>query len=564
MTAEPLPEPRPAGDARNFLRRRFKALPNAPTTQAIRFWYRPSVVRADRRPAADDELELAALLEARGVNDSLAASFGAQNIFDLARKLIVDPTIISRARSRAERNVLVELLAGRSRSQPVQQPSLSWQRPLRDLVVNLLRGPVNLAVLVVVLAGLFTYQGMLEGAGLPFWAAPLGAGAGVVGVGGILQVLAWRMPVALGQQSRRAVATLIRAGLLWGSFGLLGMALAVLAVGLLLGWPVRLAAELALVTWLLALLLLVAGLVTVLDHPFLASGALLLGGGVALLARALTPAASPSWPLAAGYATALLASALALSLITSRLFPGAPSRADHLLPIGGQFLYKALPYFFFGALSVLYFAIGQVAGYLAAAQDPFRATLLRDALTAANLIGIGSVAFVQGANEFALRRFWPTMQAAAARLGDSRRTLADALLRFFSRQLVLLFTLQGLVFAAVLWLLPGRWVQLGLERGVGPFDSLLVGLSVIGYSLSAIGFFGCSFLITLQHPWAASRAMVLAAGVALASGLLFAPATGYLTSALGLTLGGLVLTIAATVELRREFRRVDFTLYRTF
>jgi hypothetical protein len=152
--------------------------------------------RVSRHIGSERLLELAALLEAEGVTDAVAMQYGASDVFDLAQRLLCRPgTSGAPATTAAHRS---------EAASPRLMPSL-------------LRGPLTLAIMILLLAALKYYEAVLRHLGAPTWTILLGLTTGMVIAGAIMQALGWRISVASSQATPQAMGPAL---LLWLGVGL--------------------------------------------------------------------------------------------------------------------------------------------------------------------------------------------------------------------------------------------------------------------------------------------------------------------------------------------------------
>ncbi|MCS7001333.1 MAG: hypothetical protein NZ518_00645 [Dehalococcoidia bacterium] len=518
-------------------------------------------------PACDDELELAAVLESFGVTDAVAATFGAADVFALARAAVVEPRVFTQTTSvtsyRMARDVLVRLKHVEP-SMPATAPSPNESPP--SMWVHLLRGPLTLWLMAVSFPALAATEAALAQLGASTTATFAGLLSAMVMVGALTQGMAWRLPIALSQQSARAVRTLASFGLLTG----LGVASVVVVVMLLVSLALRLAPVdvLALtVTFVgLSTVMMPVSLLALLDRATRAAVGLTVAGLAAVAyERFVSPWSGPLDAIALGYGVALLLSYLTLlRALRSPTSTSVTGSGDHHLPPPGQLAYKALPYLLFGGLSVLYIFLGQVAAYVGALPPGWTAERAVAALSAANLVALSAFVLTHGATEYALRRFWPVMAKARRFSLDDRAAIQRFVGRFIGEQLALLVAVQLMSVVVTVAVGPMVWAALGGVERFGALEQPIFALKLIGYSVLAIGFFGCSFLLTLTQVWAAVRAMAIAAIALVVTSVGVGVVFGVAVAPVGSIVGAATLVAVAGYELWRNITRIDYVLYQAF
>lgn len=142
-------------------------------------------------------LELAALLEAEGVTDAVAATLGSQDVFELTRN------------EHGLRQIPVKHPA--SREQLASRVSSK-----RFLIKNLLRGPLMFLIVGFLLAGIHFYQTTLQSVGVPAWSILLGLTVGTIIANAFTQGLAWGVSLAMSQGVVHKGRKMVLHGLLLG------------------------------------------------------------------------------------------------------------------------------------------------------------------------------------------------------------------------------------------------------------------------------------------------------------------------------------------------------------
>ena len=494
----------------------------------------------------EDELELAAVLESEGVTDAVAVGYGATSVFSLSRDLLAEP-----------------IPAPATSADATSQPKPRAQSTER-LLPSILRSVLVLGMMGIMLVGVQWYEAAMHVLGVPDQATLMGMFAGMVIASGMMQATGWRVSVALSQGTPGVVRPVMRLGLTFG----MGIALVVSVVLVLIGvWQqLPFAGLLGLGTSCLGLtllLLLSGGLVLLNRTPFVGA-ALGLGGGVAWLAHFLKLTADSGFAtVAIGYVTAIVLLATMLILTVRRLVRGG--RNTHRLPPLGQLMYNATPYLFYGTLTVLYVFVGQISGWIGRLPDGWTRSEAIGALNIAHLLGLMTIVLSQGVAEYGLRIFWHVVREAQehTKLFDyeTLKTLVGGFLRRHLR--IVMFSQIGIavVFAALaLW----AWQVFQLAPVLGPLEPAMLVSSMIGYSLLLWGLFGCSFSVTVAHPWLAVQALFAATLIELVCGLSLGIFVSFEASLVGTIAGGVTLILIGRRMLAHLLDRVDYLLYQAF
>ena len=108
------------------------------------------------------------------------------------------------------------------------------------------------------------------------------------------------------------------------------------------------------------------------------------------------------------------------------------------------------------------------------------------------------------------------------------------------------------------------WARYPLEALLGPLVTPMLYISLAGYSLLAWGLYGCGFAVTVARPWPAVRALLAAATLEFASGLLLGQAGGFALSVVGVVVGGAWLALSTRRMIAQMLDRVDYLLYQAF
>ena len=491
-------------------------------------------------------LELAALLEADGITDAVAVQYGAANVFDLARQLLATRrTCTHPARA-----------AGRTPDSPA---------PAR-LLPNLLRGPLTLVVMSVLLVGLRYYEAVLRHLGAPTWTTLLGLIAGMVIAGATMQAIGWRVSLALSQGTPQAVRSLLLLGL---GFGL---GIAVLVAGVLVAIGHALHLSIASLVGLgescagLAVLLILSGCLALLERGWRAVPALGLAFGGAWLVALRWPRADPLLTqIVPGFAVALLLLAGLLAYTVRQRTRGSFGELGAHLPPLGQLLYHATPYLSYGALAVMYVLVVQGNGWLARLPAGWTRPQAVSAVEIAHLVSLATLVLTQGITEYALRSFWPVIQAVQRQVvaGD-QRAISAAVWRFLHRAERMLLLAQGALALLLAGLAVWLWRIADLTPLLGSIVPVVMLANLLGYSLLAWGLLGCSFLVTLARPWLAARALLIASIVQAGSSLLLGQVGTFETAMGGTVIGGACLVLLTQSALARLLQQGDYALYQAF
>lgn len=498
------------------------------------------------QPTVDRVLELAAMLEAVGVNDALARSYGVSDVFVLAEALAARPSVV-RGLGKQQR----------------PSPKAGREEPL---LLTLLRSPLILAVMGVMMVAAHFYSVALGDMGAPDWTTLLGLVVGTVISAGVFQSSSWRVSLAIGQGAGQGVGSILLMAFAFGA-GLAAFAAVGLEItGLALGAPPAGLVALGVSCLGMTLLLMLSGSLVLLNRFLLAAGAVGLAFDAAWLFWRFWPTGGgPVWAIAFGYvlACALMLGAVALTL--RELSKEGQERAVHHLPVEGQLFYKALPYLCYGALPVIYVLTSQVGGWLGRLLPGWTAPQAVAALNIAHFLGLGTLILSQGIAEFQLRAFWRVVADVQRQAGTGDLTAVVGPVRaFLSRSVGLLLSGQLLIAGASLMVVVLAWERFGLAALFGRMSPFMVLASLIGYSLLAIGLFQCSFLVTLGRPWQATRVLSLAMAVACASCLALGVVGNFDLSVLGTIIGGACLVLLGRRELRGLLERLDYILYQAF
>jgi hypothetical protein len=490
-------------------------------------------------------LELVALLEAAGITDAVAQEYGAADVFELARRLLRERRPSHAAARRLDR--LPEL-------------------PKPRLLPPLLRGPVTLAVMAVLLAGLRYYELVLRQFGAPTWTTLLGLMSGMVIAAATMQALGWRVSLALSQGIPQAVRPTLLLGLGFGFAVALLAALVLVAIGHQLHVPIGGLVGLGESCAGLAMLLILSGCLALLDRGWLAVPALLLSFGTAGLVRLRWPGADPLLTqIVPGLAAALLLLAGLLAYTVQQQMRGGGNSDDFHLPSKGQLLYRATPYMAYGALAVIYLLVEQINGWLARLPADWPRSQAVAAVDMAHLISLAALVLSQGSIEYALRTFWPLMYSTQVQTVFNDQQAATRAMWCFlgraERRLLVAHCVIAIALAALaLWL----WQALALTALLGPLLPKVLLMSLLGYSALAWGLFGCSFLVTLSQPWCTVRALLIATIVQIASSLVLGQIGTFETAMMSTVIGGAVLVILTQLSIARLHRQASYALYQAF
>jgi hypothetical protein len=491
----------------------------------------------------EEMLELAAVLESEGVTDAVAARYQATSVFSLSRDLLA--------------------AAPAARAEKVSQPAPATATTER-LWPSVLRSVLVLGMMGVMLVGVQWYQAAMRALGVPDQATMVGLFAGMVIASGMTQATGWRVSVALSQGTPGVVGPVLRLGLTFG------MGIALLASALLVGVGMEQAFPPAGLFGLgasclgLTLLLLLSGGLVLLDHTYLVSIAIAVAGGLAwLLHTFVLSHANLFVTVGLGYLMAVVLLGALLFFVIGKLARGG--RGIHRLPPLGQLMYNAIPYLFYGTLTVLYVFLAQLSGWLGRLPDGWSREQAVASLNIAHLLGLMTIVMSQGVAEYGLRIFWHVVRDAQAhtKLGDTTALKASVggFLRHHLRVTLISQTLIAIVFAAlVTWL----WQALNLTPVLGPLVPSMLYISLIGYTLLLWGLFGCSFSVTVAHPWMAVRALFVATVIQFVCGTALAVFVGFEASLAGTIIGGVALILISRRTLAHLLDRVDYLLYQAF
>lgn len=493
----------------------------------------------------EGELELAAMLESQGVTDAVAARYGTADVFALAHQLLALPR------------------ASEPPAAPAMQIVAGWEPAL--LLRSLLRSALMIAMMGMLLVGVQAYERAMRALGVPGWTTMLGLLAAMAIAGGMMQASGWRVSQALSQGTTRAVRPLLLLGLAFGMSIALAVSAALVGGGMLLELPPAGLAGLGASCLALTLLLLLSGSLVLLERTHWAGAALGLAGGGAWLAHsAHALGADPRTAVALSYlaAIALLAALLALAI---RQVSRAADRGIYRVPPAGQMLYNAAPYLAYGALAVIYVFAGQLNGWLGRVPDGWTRDQAIAALNVAHLLSLATVVISQGVAEYALRLFWGAIRAAQSEaLVCDYAAIRASVQLFLRRHLRMVLLGQALASLAVAALAQWLWARYPLEALLGPLVTPMLYISLAGYSLLAWGLYGCGFAVTVARPWPAVRALLAAATLEFASGLLLGQAGGFALSVVGVVVGGAWLALSTRRMIAQMLDRVDYLLYQAF
>ncbi|NWJ94353.1 MAG: hypothetical protein HXX20_01075 [Chloroflexi bacterium] len=492
------------------------------------------------------ELELSAFLETQGVTDTVAVSRGAGNVFELAHQLRLKGETLP---------LLTKVVAAET------VPSK------KRLFSNLMRGPLTLGVMALMMLGLAFYQNAFTSIGAPGWTLLLGLSMGTILVSAAMQVLGWQLAMLANPKDKSGVRFILRGGLAL-SLGLAGLVTLILE-GIALWLEVPLSGMIALgigcvgLTWLM----LLSGSLALMGSPFLAGGLLALAFGLTALAYNFGLAEYGLFPtLIGGYwlVCTLLNVAIAFKLHEARA-KKKKEKTPVYLPPKGQFFYKALPYLGYGTFSVGYVLTGQLCGWTGSLPEGWFWDNAIKTLTLVHLLGLMSLVLSQGVTESALQSFWNTMFKIQKEVAfNDYSAITRSVWSFLKRYLRLLLLCQFLIALFLIGFGTWAWPELGLDLIFGPLHMPMLLAVLLGYSLLAWGLFECGLLLTLAQPWVAVRALLIATGVQLVSGVTLGWVSSFEVSVVSVVIGGICLVLLTHQGLSRLLSPASYGLYQAF
>lgn len=523
---------------------------------------------ARNKAAPDQNLALAAWLEANGVTDSVAGSFGSSSVFELAPNLLIQPgktaSQLGNHEPKLARNLLTQPLSmvRKLGGAPQQQ---SQAKAVLASPLNLGRGPLLLWFMAVMLFALQAYEMTLRAHGAPTWTTLAGLMLGIVIVGGLMQALGWRIAMSLSQASFLELRAVVKLGMISG----IGLALAagtgLSLLGLALGAPSAGLVSLALSCGALTLLLLLTGVLALLEQALLSGAIVTAVVALAIAIEKIFPDPRLDLPVFIGGYLLVVAALSGLIVYALRRFEkyGTPKATRYQPPVG-QLLYRAMPFLCYGVLSVQYVIIGQYIGQVGRRPLDMTEDTVLAVLAAVHLLGLAAMVLTQGITEFALRSFWSTIRAAGNITLADRATLRMLVASQLQRHLTMLVVAQVVVSVAVGFVAIWAWQRFNLAPVWGELmPNLLIG-SLVAYGLLAWGFFGCSFLITFSQPWTAVRALAVAISVQVVAGVACALLFGFQAAIIGSVAGAAVLVVLAMRGFFSILPKVDYAIYSAF
>ncbi len=454
-----------------------------------------------------DYLEIAAILESKGITDEFASQHhNAPDTFELAKAVL--------AAIRAEPPIAA----------PPEIPTEPTQS-FKQVLVSYLQGPISFlpSLLVLLTIQIFSFGG--QWAGGQIMALSLGMSAGLLITNGFLQAVMRRASICLSLGNSQSARRFLIRGL--GVAALIVVAVALLTF-LITSWTEVITLEERLIFCLafvaLSTIWLVGGpLALVQAQIWLGIG---LGGGlftgfVADRVAALFTDLHLVFGTVLGFLVTL---GLIIWAETRAFAPRSKAEKDSkiLLPSPAYLLYEALPYFIYGTLYALFIIAPHFLGWFGKLGEnqtrQFAITSLEVGLT----LAMSPVVLVSGIIERTLRLFW-TKAAVAQKTtpGLQVEQFGKTLLNFYWQQWRLYeLVLAGLslAFALPLWLALDSGLLKGL-LGSNPTTAIIFFLTgLVIFFLLGQGLFNCVFCITLARPQFAVRAVAIAMVVMFALG----------------------------------------------
>jgi hypothetical protein len=498
-----------------------------------------------------DSLEIAALLESRGMNDEVARHrYAAEDVFDLSDSLL----------ARMNANGLHTV-----RREGPAVPRVSLANMLQDYA----RGPLALIPILVLLTLIAALREVGRWEGHQILAFSLGMTSSMLVTNCFVQAMSRRGAIYLSRGDHLAARAFVVGAMKVAALSVLVIAGTVAAAGMQFG-------------------AFSADDLTIFTLAFIALSAVWLAAGVLALVGAI------QWlglGLASGLAVATLVDriagsdshlvlgscvgfAVAIALIVRAalkglrpLKGGRPERTA--LPTVGYLLDEAFPYFVYGSLYMILVFLPHVLGWAAAwglgADRMAAGTALEVGLT----LSLAPIILVGGVAEHAARGFWAEAKVGqACSLGNQPAMFARRLNTFYRGQLIryllafgLTSALAGALFAiAVEDGLIATWLQ--VER-VDVVAFVFVA-SLVAYWLLGWGLFSSIFTVSLGRVTFALRSLLVAIAATIGVGLPLCFGLGFEYAAVAFIVGAAVFGAASALQTHRLFASADYYYYSSF
>lgn len=420
--------------------------------------------------------------------------------------------------------------------------------------------------MVVLLVSVNFYQITLQDLGIPSLSIMLGLVCGIILVGGLMQVLGWRLSMIHGKDTGHPRRLLLVMGLTACLSLVLLVTLAIEGLLILADSPVSSLWGFGISCCGIAILQLMSGILMLLKQQ------IQMGIGISI-GMVVTWLLHVTWLGQFGALTTVIFGYLLISTIlvglmakTFRKVVRQSQKQEHLfLPPKGQFLYKALPYIVYGVLSICYVVIGQLGGWFSQLPVGWTKDRAIGALNIVHMLGLISVLLTQGISESTLNNFWPFINNAQQRLRFNHQSEINSEARYFIKShLKKLLVMQVIISTTLGLAIFCIWEVAGLNQSLGQLLPNLLVLSLISYGLLAWGLYICGLLITVIHTWSAVRAFFASIVAEISGSLLLGFWFGFEASILGMILGGVCLVLLTQRWLNRLLKTTDYMLYQAF
>lgn len=455
-----------------------------------------------------DYLEVAAMLESRGITDDFALQqYGAPDTFELAKAVL--------AAIRAEPPAIVQAEI------PIV-PAQSFKQAL----INYLQGPISFLPGFIVLLTIQAYSFGSQWAGGQVMALSLGMGAGLLMTNGFLQAVMRRASICLSLGNARAASKFLIRSL--GLAGVIVLAVALLAF-LVTTWTGAISLEERLIFCLafvaLSAIWLVGGPLALVQAQVWLGIGLGVGLVTGFVLDRLTALFS-DLHLVFGTIAGLVVTLGLIIWVERRAFAAKGQTGKDtriLLPSPAYLLYEAIPYFTYGILYAIFITAPHFLGWFGKLGENQSRQWAITSLEVGLTLAMPPLVLVGGIIERALRIFWSVAAVAqkttpGLQVEQFSKTLLDFYRQQWRRYEIGLAGVS-LAFAIPLWAVLNSGLLEGL-LGSNPATAIIFLLTgLIIFFLLGQGLFNCVFCITLARPAFAVRAVFSAMTVMFVVGI---------------------------------------------
>lgn len=510
-------------------------------------------------PTPLDVLQIAALLETAGLNDSIARSrYAADDIFDLAQRVaelcVADPLIVAAA-------------------DPPPGSRQSWQIAADDYLKGVF-GVIPILLMMLVIQFLQHYGQWQPKQIIILSLSSIGS---LLVTSGFVQAAARQGSNYLSQGNVRAGARFVHLVGLACLITVAASALLLAGATLATRWIGARDLPLLFVAYVtLSCLWLVAAVLGVLGETrwFGLGLAVSLGSG-ALAARLLVLVSASRWlVISVAGVCSLAAFSVVVGIIVRRSLRSKAGSStltyEHVVFAPWQQLVVGLlPYFGYGIVQIVCITASHVGAWVGRIPEGM-GRLNAIAVSELGLtIALSASILTSGFAERTIRRFWLRVGIDQEQTtGHEPRLFGTQLMRFVKRERWRYVAALCLFSLAIFALTAGPLVPMLSAFGLGDFHRqtvvvVLVG-GLLGYGLLAIATFDCMLLITLSQPLYALEVVGAGALASLAGTLVLARFVSYEYGAAGAVLGGLVGLLAARFRVKHVIEEADYYFFASF